>query len=356
MKESYVHASFVTPASSISYISLNSHNHQLLKDTPPSIISALHSLYPLLVSCNRILSFITWTSSKENSHYRNIVIIMLYSIMILHWNNYFVIILPTLLILCFCCYVWFIKVSYIDEKYHLNGKSVPTIEEVLDTLDNFTIRCSFISNFSSNYSNLLTPLTINLILLTPFYVYLMKNCISIDVWLITTGIFFSTYYSSWSIALRRLLWRSKYTRLITSFLTNEKYSMVDKENEISIMNLDIKGTIDENTKIVEFQVLENERRWVGLGWSKHMLFFDKAPYCSIDMQQQLNSLKDYRFPITKKFDKSEWKWLDSQWNPLPSSRWVYYDNRWKHPSHKDSVTKYTRSRRLRRQCLVVLKK
>jgi hypothetical protein len=346
MKEILVRAQFTS--------SNNIYPHTFLQDTPPEVITVLHSLYPILIIANRILSFITWTS---HSYYRNFALIFIYVLVILHWNNYFILFLPSLVVLIFCCYAWFIKISFIDVKY---GNDIsPTLEEILDTLENFTSRFSFLINLdqlSSNVFDSTFKLFINLLLLTPFYVFIMQNYLSINIWFVVVSLCIFIYYSTWFIALRRLLWRFKHIRKITNFFTGENYSMVDKDLEITILNFKTRGSINEYTKIVEFHLIENERRWIGLGWSKKMLFFEKrTPYYNAEFKKSLYQLYDFQFPKLTNYKNSEWKWIDDKWITDPSG-WTYYDYEWKNPHDSDSITRYTRSRHLKRQCFVVLKK
>jgi hypothetical protein len=337
--------------------------HRLLQDTPPKISAALLSLYPFLLLANRILAFITWTTKDERTCYRNVVLIILYALAVVHWNDYFTIVLPAILTLTLCSWVWLIKVLYIDHRYVTedsgsdNEDLAPTLEEIVDTLDNFNMRCSFLLSFDHFTPGSLRPTFTNIMLLTPFYSYTMQHYIPVNIWISVISVYMLTYYSAWSIALRRLLWRSRYVRQMLSFITNEHYPLRDKELETTIMSLNIKRTIDDTTKIVEFHMLENERRWIGLGWSKQMLFFDRSPFCTPDMKQQLANTDQFQFPLMRNYKHSEWQWLDIEWKPLHKKHgWTYFDNRWKHPSAQDSVTCYTRSRILCRQCVVVLLK
>lgn len=345
MKDNIVRAQFVSSSSK--------YPQSLFQETPYQIITALHAIYPLLVAVNSILSSITWTT---DSYCRNFSLLFIYAIVVLHWNGYFVIFLPLLVVLTFCCYAWFIKTTFIDVQ---NDHSPPTLEEILDTLENFTLRFSYLFNInkSSNphyHSN--TKLFSNLCLFTPIYVYIMKTYISTNIWIIMSTLYIATYHTSWFIAFRSLLWRFKIIRKIVEFFTGENYSMVDKDLEITILNLNTKGSIDDHTKIIEFNLLENERRWVGVGWSKRFLFYENvAPYYDTESRTSFYDLSDFQFPMLKNFKNSEWRWLDDNWLIDPKG-WTYYDNCWKNPHSVDSVTKYTRNRGLKRKCLVALKK
>lgn len=336
-----IHAQFVPST-------YEEHQSVFLKDTPPQVISALYSIYPFLIAANRILSFITWTTE---SYYRNFVLISVYVLLILHWNKYVIIILPTLIALIYCCLSWFIKTSFLDTKRERNS---PTLEEIIDTLDNFSMRFKFMFNFDLE-SITIKPLLINLSLITPFYVHLMKYYISFKIWFLCISLYLLIYYSNWFIALRRLLFRLKFIKQLLSFFTNESYSLINNEIEVTLINLNTKKTINANTKIIEFHILENERRWIGLGWCKKLLFFDRSPYCTIDLKQSFASLNDFQFRKLKNYVNSKWVWIDKEWI-IEKKGWTYYDNSWGNPQYFDSITKYTRSRNLKRQCYVVLNK
>lgn len=334
---------------------------KLLQTTPPTVISALYTIYPVIIASNRFLSFITWTTPN---YYRNFVLISIYTLLLLFWNKYLVIILPTLVTLIFCCFAWFIKQCFIDIK------PSESLEEILNTVDNFTMRCEFLFGIhntnntqSKRFGYLITQLFINIALLTPFYVFIMKNYITWQTWLISVSLFFVFYYTTWFISLRKILWRLKTIRRITNFLTGEPYSMEDKEIEVTLINLNTKNTEIDNTKIIEFELLENERRWIGLGWCKKLLFFERRPYCSLDFKHSYKTLDEFQFPSLNSYKNSEWKWLDNKWKSDPAVKsqvsshgWIYYDNYWENGIKYDSVTRYTRSRRISRRCLVILQK
>lgn len=340
-----LHAHFVA--------SSNTHSSASLRNIPPPVISTLYSVYPIIIATNRVLSFITWTSE---SSYRNFVLIALYELLVLHWNHYFTVLLPSLVVLLFCCSVWFIKQSFTNV-LHSNTRS-PTLEEILDSLDNLNLRFAFLMNLNpapnTSHTPLYRNLLPNLVLLTPFYVFLMKRYISIDVWIAVVSLYIFTSYSTWSIAARILLWRWKPLRLVLEFLTSKKFPMVDKDLEITLLNLNVKDNVNDTTKILEFHVVENERRWLGVGWSKAMLLFEsKAPYYSLESHRWIQKLDDFQFPRLSRYRNSAWKWIDPSWSI--ESDWTYYDSHWKSPCDKDSISRFTRSRRLKRRCIVVLK-
>lgn len=340
MKNNPVHAEFV-PSTDI-------HPNALLRETPPQVIAALHSIYPFLVAANRVLSFLTWTTK---SYYRNFVLISIFVLSVLHWNNYIIIALPTLTVLTYCCTSWFVKTSFVDT---VSDRIPPTLEEIVDTLDNFNMRSNFVFGPECPSSRL-KRLFLSLCLLTPFYIYLMKNYISCRAWIVSISLFAFMYYSTWFIALRRLLFRLKTTKKLLKLLTGEDYSVIDNEMEVTLLNLNTKNTLDKNTKVIEFHLLENERRWFGLGWCKKLMFFERSPYCTLDLKQSLCKLDDFQFPKLKNYENTKWIWLDKTW-VADQKGWTYYDNSWAHPQDTDSVTRYTRSRKLRRQCLVVVNK
>ncbi|TID26250.1 hypothetical protein CANINC_002782 [Pichia inconspicua] len=233
----------------------------------------------------------------------------------------------------------------------LDTEVPPTMDEILDTLDNFTARFSFAFDpygRSPSISELLT----NVCLLTPFYVIIMKNLITPTTWIVTILVFALTYFSSWCLATRRLLWRLKTVRKMAEFITGDSFAKVDKDLELSIFNMKSKGSIDGKTHIIEFQVEENERRWIGLGWTKRILFTDKrSAYYDIYSQKGLRKLEDFSFPKLRSYPHSKWSWVEPQWHP--ATEWTYTDNWWKHPQQRDSLTAFTRTRSLKRECVVV---
>ncbi|AWU77950.1 uncharacterized protein C5L36_0E00190 [Pichia kudriavzevii] len=325
----------------------------LLGDTPPEVIAALIAIYPVLVTANRILGFITWTT---DSCYRNFVVFCLYSLLILHWNNYFLIVLPTIMALSFCCYAWFIRKSYVE--FGESGHSSPTIEEVLNTLDNFTMRSSLI--FDMNIKEMaskrkIRSLLTNLSVLTPLYSLFMKHHVSANTWIFMVSLIMYTYYSSPFMAMRQLLWRFKPLRYVAQVLTGEHYPLEDKDVEITILNLNTRESIDRNTKIAELHLVENQRRWLGVGWCSKMFLWEETPsYYSPDTKRGFDTLSQYEFPLLRNYPHSTWTWVDDSWRA--NGGWTYFDYHWQDGQQQDSLTRYTRRRLLKRKCLLSLRR
>lgn len=108
---------------------------------------------------------------------------------------------------------------------------------------------------------------------------------------------------------------------------------------------------------------ENQRRWIGIGWTSSMLSYERSAWTD----EFLNAAPPItEFTLPEGDSGLEWKWIDKEWRldltndgsiQLPSSKmkttanpssddgFIYSDNTWKNPSTEDSFSKYTRRRR-----------
>ncbi|RCK67648.1 Peroxisomal membrane protein PEX30 [Candida viswanathii] len=124
------------------------------------------------------------------------------------------------------------------------------------------------------------------------------------------------------------------------------------------------------TKPVRFTyvIYENQRKWLGIGWSSNLLSYERTPWTdeflnessSIDTFKLPNSLDDSQHAVDAKIQGATWRWVDKTWRldltndgaiTLPSSKrskttanpasdegFIYYDNTWKKPSTEDTFS------------------
>ncbi|QWU88791.1 hypothetical protein CA3LBN_003099 [Candidozyma haemuli] len=353
---------------------------QLLVENP-ILASALSNIFPYLLLMDNLLEIFTWTNGDP---YQNFLFITGYSVLVLYWHTLRFVALPLLIAASFSSIVWRTSTIMRDSKY---GEK-PTIDEVLQTLHNITVRFDLffrparhVRFTRKNY----LKFVISAILVTPAHAAVARTFLSPTVltWLI--GVFFLTYHSPWAYTIRHLLWRSLYIRLLAYYMTGldikistdegkEKVhggisrvhspSATDVEDEDSsapiITDNDftiVKKVIASPKQLrqtVRFDILENERRWFGFGWSKLLLPNERASYCyeqsmrpSPDPQDD-----DFEFPVCEHdLYKYTWQWMDERWEldlEFNKSRyktgWVYYDSNWGNPGYRDQSSKYTRTR------------
>lgn len=367
----------------------------LLVDNP-MLASALSNIFPYLLFIDNFLEIVTWTNGDP---YQNFLIVVLYSILVLYWHSLKLWVLPLLSATVFSSIVWNTNSVIYDSKF---GEK-PTIDEVLLTLHNITVRFELLLrpagrlNFTNkNYLKMLA----GAIVFTPIQVVLSRFLVSLNVYLWLCGVFVLTYHSPWSFTARRLLWRSAYLRRAAFYLTGldikvarndsllhkkSSHSTISRThspapedveqpsaNVVQMVNnfTTVRKQIVSPTQLkqtVRFDILENERRWLGLGWSKFLLPNERASFCYETLMQsspdpQLD--EPFEFPIFENdLYTYQWQWMDDEWTlDLEFNRsryktgWVYYDSNWGTPSYEDGFSKYMRTRKWTRRAILLIDK
>lgn len=366
----------------------SSSNTQLLMENP-ILSSALSNIFPYLLLVDNFLEVITWTNEDP---YQNFLMIVIYSVIVMYWNviNYFII--PILISVSFSCLVWSISSIIYDSKYN----EQPTIDEVLHTLHNITIRIEMllrpVQHVKLKFKNYFTIFLMATIL-TPVNVGLVKTVVPPQKYLWFLGLFMLTYHSPWSFSIRRLLWRSVYIRLFVFYLTglnikldrknrpfydsdNFKSLSEDGDSKDQVQLLTdfkiLKKVIVSPTQlkqIVKFEILENERRWLGVGWSKFLLPNDRPSFCYeqslLTSPEPTNDPKEtFPFPVFENDLYSyTWSWQDDKWKidqdfnkNKEKEGWLYNDNNWDNGDYQDGFSKYTRSRKWVREAVLLIDK
>ncbi|KAI5958988.1 uncharacterized protein KGF55_005642 [Candida pseudojiufengensis] len=365
----------------------------------PTLVTALSQIFPYLLLIDSFLETITWTN---DDHYRNFLIMTIYSCLVIYWNLISYFILPILLSLFFANLIWSISSIIYDSKYD----EKPTIDEVIYTLHNITVRFEMIlrpiKHLPFTFKNF-SRLIFGTILITPIHLLLIKTILPPQKYLWFVGIFIFTFNSPYSYAIRQLLWRSLYLRIAVVYVTglDIKVSKYINSNEFTNAsdlpintNLTTTTTNDSedqnklptlsNFKIINkkmisptqlkqtvvFEILENQRRWLGIGWSTLLYPSERNNFCYNNTFQPApnilinNQDDDFPFPI---FENDiyvyQWEWIDKFWkvdNEFNKGKgrdgWVYYDNKWEHPRYKDGFSKYTRSRKWIRTAALIIDK
>ncbi|KAF2274107.1 Pex24p-domain-containing protein [Westerdykella ornata] len=176
---------------------------------------------------------------------------------------------------------------------------------------------------------------------------------------------------------RAILWRSKLVRRICVFLTGLNFGEPRPKDggpalpprrksaqEIAAA-LAAKRRPDSPGVRFTFSIYENQRRWLGIGWTSSMLAYERAPWTD----EHLNPT-----PPKDEFELPEieggharWRWVQgSEWKveSVGSGKgekrssggdgWIYYDNSWRdgRPG-QDGWGRYTRRRKWYRDAELV---
>lgn len=187
-----------------------------------------------------------------------------------------------------------------------------------------------------------------------------------------------TWHSRPAKVFRTVLWRSKSIRQISSAITGLTFAGAESDDESSsdrkpslspssglatsheiAASLAKKRNSDSPQIRFTFTLYENQRRWLGIGWTSSMLAYERAAWTD----EHLNTTppKD-RFELPDvEGGHARWRWIEgSEWyiegvesasekdakDDEDDEGWIYYDNKWRDGRRgKDGWGRYTRRRK-----------
>ena len=286
-----------------------------------------------------------------------------------------------------------------------NTRHQKTLDEIVETLKEFTSRCNMLlepmiemTDFLSTQRTptsattrpALTTMFIRILFCTPFWVALTLPPLRI----ITTRrvvLVFGTLVLSWHAKFmrvaREVLWRSSMIRKVAALLTGLTFecpmrptpvsfapaassaSEAADNNNLSRSTL-TKRRESELTKALRqqshhhghkhgspgdagvgkdagvkftFIIYENQRRWVGLGWTTSLFAYERSAWTD-EHNNPVPARDSFELPETEEGSHMHWRWVSgSKWKvdgvpddgkeevdydgPEGNNGWVYYDNK-----------------------------
>ena len=266
-----------------------------------------------------------------------------------------------------------------------NTKHQKTLDEIVETLKVFASRCNvlldplleltdFLSTqrtaTSATTRPALTTLLIRILLVTPLWIVLTLRPIQIITtkrMVLVAGTLFLTWHSRPTKVSRAILWRSALVRRICAVITGLQLEgstpsqSPERRPDLPPQN---KSAYQEEASLTAsaakkrrpdaigvkftFILYENQRRWVGLGWTTSLFAYERAAWTD----EHLNPV-----PIKEDFELPDvegggaiWRWVEgSQWLVEGAGEfdeggtkaksettdggqgWIYYDNKALHP-------------------------
>ncbi|CAN3374419.1 hypothetical protein DIURU_000705 [Diutina rugosa] len=373
-----------------------SSNANLLTENP-ILASALSMIFPYIILIDNFLELCTWSNEDP---FDNLLVVLVYGLVVRYWSVVTNVLLPFLFALTFSSVVWRANSVIADSRF--NEK--PTIDEVINTLSNITGRVEVLLRPIRHFPmgpRQLTRLLLGALAISPVHWLLLNTVISVKryVWLL--GTFALTYHSPWSYSIRRLIWRSVYVRVIAFYVTGISVTIDKKHQQRELSRSRNATTIStpvgsdmedvdpshipvlsdfkiirkiisspvQLKQIVEFAILENERRWFGLGWSHFMMPGDRPNYCydvsfkpAPPVDEDTND--NFPFPVFENDLYSyHWNWVAPEWTldedynkGKDKDGWVYHDSNWENDTYVDGFGTYTRSRKWTRRAELLIDK
>lgn len=369
----------------------------LLISTPPQVTRALAYSHPFILPLNHVAGLISWTTGDPWESFLLLSAFwftVLYADLVVRWAGPLLVVVALILGMYSRRYsplsstVWSGQKAKRKRADSVQRKS---LDEILDTLQIFTGRCDvlldpflsmteFLSTQSSATSATTRPaliaLFIRILAFTPIWIALTLpplRIITTKRIVLTLGTLGLTWHSRPARVTRTILWRSRTVRNICSVLTGLNFvgpaqSEMGLSPSFSNMNAPSKEIVNGKPGVrFTFTLYENQRRWVGIGWTASLLAYERQAWTD----EHLNSTSDpenFELPDTD-HKMTKWKWVQgSEWSvegatanqEKPHSDpsryeggWIYCDNKWHDGSKTDSWTRWTRRRKWMRDAELV---
>ncbi|KAI9837871.1 MAG: peroxisome- protein [Sclerophora amabilis] len=402
----------------------------LLVATPPQITRALAYSHPFLLPLNKLVGLLSWTSGDPWESFLLVVTfwaVVLYGDMITRWAGPVVVAIWLIVGMYSRRYSPLSSVGWTGEKVKKSKKGKDTdeesegsarhqksLDEIVDTLKTFTSRCNVLlepfllmTDFLSTQKTAtsattrpaLTTLFVRILLVTPVWIILTLPPLQIITTrrtILTTGTLILSWHSRPARISRTILWRFKLVRRLCSLTTGLEFgdpksppSPTPKGTAVPPplpprprngntvgASLGTKHRPGSPGVRFTFILFENQRRWLGLGWTFSLFAYERAPWTD----EHLNPAppKDqFTLPEVEN-GAARWRWVEgSDWrvegaapgeegggkerNSHKSSGrgpgdngWIYYDNKWRDGRRgQDSWGRYTRRRKWYRDAELV---
>lgn len=348
----------------------------LLSRTPATVSKALTKAYPYFIILDKVLGVLTWTSDDA---WLSVLVVAVYATLVLYFEaiiTYFGHLLAVAVLVTYA-----VLSRHVEEQ--LAAK--PTLDDVVQLLTAVTIKSDMLLQPISTLE--LTSYDIKRFLFTtvflsPLYIVFSYFVFTPRSMLLMLGIYVLTYNSVFSRVSRKILWRFRLVRLLAFYLTgldlggininknSRIFAAVQKVNAKVGLKSDGAASSRLNAEdgkpvIFTYVLYENQRRWLGIGWTPNLLSYERTAWTD-EFLNESSPPDNFKLPETEEGSGLVWRWVDKTWRldltndgalQLPSTKpkttanpsidegYIYYDNTWKKPSTEDSFSKYTRRRR-----------
>lgn len=359
----------------------------LLSSTPPTVAKSLIKAYPYLLIVNKLLLIFTWTN---DDYYLNLIVLCLYNFTVLYFEALVTWVGHLIIVGIITLY------AVLNQKIVEETNLHPTLDDVVQALTTTCIKADMllqpITSLSLNAYDI-KRLLFTTVFLTPVYLIVSFFVIPPRIILLVIGIYILTYHSAYLRVTRKMLWKIKFVRLLCFYLTGLDFLTARNHGlfaaalaKVKASNLQTattsNGLAGTDGKPVRFTyaIYENQRRWLGIGWTSNLLSYERTPWTD-EFLNESSSIESFTLPNAEDSNYSfgsqqslqlvtngaSWRWVDKTWrldltndgaitlpnnkrskttaNPAPDDGYIYYDNVWKKPTTEDSFGKYTRRRR-----------
>ncbi|KAH6894211.1 integral peroxisomal membrane peroxin-domain-containing protein [Thelonectria olida] len=287
-----------------------------------------------------------------------------------------------------------------------NTKHQKTLDEIVETLKEFTGRCNVLlepllemTDFLSTQQTptsattrpALTVIFMRLLIITPIWIALTVppwRVITTRRVILVAGTIALTWHARPMRVARAILWRSMTVRRLAAGITGLYFEATDKTPEIHIQEASKKGpdrVESELTKALRqpgslsathrrsastnktagvkftFIIYENQRRWLGLGWTNSLFAYER-PAWTDEHSNAVPTKDEFELPEVEDGSRMRWRWVEGgRWRvdgvqdeqaPIDyegdeaKNGWIFYDNKWQNGQRgQDGWSRWTRRRK-----------
>lgn len=346
----------------------------LLVATPPAVTRALAFSHPFILPLSQAVGLVTWSTGDPWESFLMIAAfwaITLYGDDAIRWAG------PVLLVTLIILGMYSRRYSPISstgytasqkltsekkaQQQESNARHQKSLDEILDTMNTFTSRCNIfmeplmqLTDFLSTQRSAtsattrpaLTSLFIRILFVSPIWIGLTAPPLHI---LTTRRVFLciGTIILSWhsrpARVSRTVLWRSLLVRKIVSIVTGLKLGTATglqapplpprQKTQQDVAN-SLSSSEPSGVRFT-FVVFENQRSWLGIGWTTTLLAYERAAWTDEHLNTS-NSKDDFQLPHVE-HGSAHWRWVKgSEWQVEGGGKtkasaggdgWIYYDNK-----------------------------
>lgn len=377
----------------------------LLVATPPQITRALAYSHPFIVPLNRLAGLLSWTTGDPWESFLLVAAfwaLTLYGDALIRWAGPLLVVIALIIAMYSRRFSPLSSTGWTGEKGPRGHKRADSasmrhhksLDDIVDELKLFTSRCNIlldpwlslteflstqVTATSATTRPALTNLFVRILIVTPMWILLTAwpfHLITSKRVILAIGTISLTWHSRPARVFRTVLWRSRFLRRVSASITGLTFPGV--ETAESIASSDGKPELPARNKSATvhemaaslakkrnpdspgirftFTLYENQRRWLGIGWTSSMLAYERAAWT--DEHQNSTAPKD-RFELPEvEGGHARWRWVDgSEWHVEGADEgketkdgdddgWIYYDNKWRDGRRgKDGWGRYTRRRK-----------
>ncbi|KAK2782409.1 peroxisome- protein [Onygenales sp. PD_12] len=392
----------------------------LLVATPPPVTRALAYSHAFLLPLNRLVGLLSWSTGDPWESFLLVAgfwSIVLYGDAILLWAGPILVVVGLILAMYSRRYSPLSSTGLTGEKHGSHGESSDaqhhkSLDEIVETLRTFTTRCNILLDPLVEFTDFLstqrtatsattrpalTALMTRIVLITPVWILLTLppiHFITARRVVLSVGTIIITWHSKPARISRVILWRSLTVRRICSAITGLSFALNPypsgedsnamsnasllslrpfrrkAPNHNSTNNISMKKRRADSSGVrFTFIIYENQRRWLGIGWTYSLFAYERAAWTD----EHLNPTSpkdDFELPEVEG-GNARWRWVpgsnwridtnpsdvsskkSSKYNNNSNSKsaendegWIYYDNKWSDGRRgQDGWGRYTRRRK-----------